>query len=95
VVDVADRRLRSGRVFLDWVQNDPTRSTVAPYSLRAMAWPLVATPITWDELEAALRTANARSLWFGPVDVLRRVERLGDIAADLAWPSSRVGLSNG
>jgi bifunctional non-homologous end joining protein LigD len=84
VVDVADRRARPGRVFLDWVQNDPTRSTVAPYSLRAMPWPMVATPITWDELETAVRARNARSLWFSPREVLERLDRLGDLAVDLA-----------
>ena len=32
-------------------QNDPTRSIVAPWSLRATAWPTVSMPVTWEEVE--------------------------------------------
>jgi bifunctional non-homologous end joining protein LigD len=72
-------RERSGRVFLDWMQNDPRRSTVAPYSLRATAWPGVSTPVTWDEVQGA--AAYADPPWFGPEDVQMRTSRDGDLFA--------------
>src|SRR2546430_2405099 len=50
VVARNDRRKRQGKVLVDWLQNDPSRSTVAPYSLRAMPWPTVSMPVTWDEV---------------------------------------------
>jgi bifunctional non-homologous end joining protein LigD len=77
------RSERAGRVLVDWQQNDPRRSTVAPYSLRAGATaPRVSTPLTWDEVEAGARDADAAArLRFGPVDVLRRLERHGDLFA--------------
>ena len=54
VVARVDKRLRTGKVLVDWGQNDRHKSTVAPYSLRAkLARPTVALPIAWDALAAA------------------------------------------
>ena len=47
------KRLRPGKVFIDWSQNNAAKTTVAPYSLRAQAAPTASTPLTWDEVEAA------------------------------------------
>jgi bifunctional non-homologous end joining protein LigD len=69
---------RGGRVFVDWLQNDVTRSTVAPYSLRGTPFPTVSTPVTWDELEAARRPEE---LTFTADRVRERLERHGDL-----WP---------
>jgi bifunctional non-homologous end joining protein LigD len=73
VIAAVDKSRRAGKVFLDWLQNDPTRQTVAPYSLRGLAWPTVATPVTWDEVE------RADALTFLGDDVLERVARDGDL----------------
>jgi bifunctional non-homologous end joining protein LigD len=78
VVGTVSRSLRAGRVFIDWVQNDESRSTVAAYSLRATPWPLVSTPLLWDEVEAAIAADRADRLLFGPREAVDRIERLGD-----------------
>ncbi len=44
------RALRTGKVFIDWSQNNGAKTTVAPYSLRGRLRPTVAAPRTWDEL---------------------------------------------
>lgn len=69
---------RSGKVMIDWRQNSPLRSTVAAYSLRAQALPLVSTPLRWEEVEAGVDD-DPRSLMFMPHEVLHRVERYGDL----------------
>jgi bifunctional non-homologous end joining protein LigD len=79
VVDRQQRRLRAGKVLVDWLQNDPTRSTVAPYSLRAEGWPTVSAPVTWEEVERAAAERRDDSLVFEPRAVLERLERLGDL----------------
>ena len=79
VVDRTSRSLRGGKVLVDWVQNDATRSTVAPYSLRAALVPLVSTPVGWDEVARTASSRTADALAFGPADVLERVARLGDV----------------
>lgn len=45
------KRERQGRVFVDWLRNGPTATTVVPFSLRARAGAPVAMPLAWDELD--------------------------------------------
>ncbi|EWM19842.1 DNA ligase D [Kutzneria sp. 744] len=70
------KALRSGKVFIDWSQNNPAKTTVAPYSLRGREHPTVSTPVTWDEVRSC---RHARELMFTADDVVARVERLGDL----------------
>jgi bifunctional non-homologous end joining protein LigD len=73
------RDLRPGKVLIDWSQNHPAKTTVAVYSLRGRPSPTVSTPVTFDEVAACARSGDADSLSFLAGDVLRRVERLGDL----------------
>jgi bifunctional non-homologous end joining protein LigD len=79
VVAEMRRDARAGRVYVDWLQNDPTRQTVAPYSVRGVPWPTVATPVRWEEVEQAAADGRAELLVFSPADVLARLEREGDL----------------
>ena len=45
------KSLRAGKVFLDWSQNNGSKTTIAPYSLRGREHPTVAAPRTWEELD--------------------------------------------
>jgi bifunctional non-homologous end joining protein LigD len=77
VVSRMDKKLRRGKVFVDWSQNNRHKTTVAPYSLRAAEEPCVSTPVTWDEVE------GGDSLRFLPDDVLERVDEHDDLLAPL------------
>jgi bifunctional non-homologous end joining protein LigD len=83
VVAEMDKRRRVGRVFVDWLQNDPTRQTVAPYSLRGGPLPTVATPVDWDEVEAAVDGGGSEALVFLADDVLARIDERGDLLAEV------------
>ncbi|MGY1761940.1 non-homologous end-joining DNA ligase [Geodermatophilus sp. SYSU D00779] len=74
-----EKVLRPGKVLVDWSQNNPAKTTVAPYSLRARPDAPVSTPIGWDEVEAVLDGADPGSLRFRTEDVLARVEDYGDL----------------
>lgn len=79
VVAKMSKDLRKGKVFIDWSQNDDHKSTVCVYSLRAKEQPTVSTPVTWEELEKARRGGKKEQLVFTSEQVLRRVEKLGDL----------------
>jgi bifunctional non-homologous end joining protein LigD len=79
IVSVMDRSKRRKKVFIDWSQNTASKTTVAVYSVRAVPQPNVSTPVTWDELEAAVAGNDAAALRFDPDEVLQRVERSGDL----------------
>ena len=74
------RSLRTGKVLIDWSQNNGSKTTVAPYSLRARQFPTVSTPITWDEVESC---TQPQDLFFTAQDTLARVEAHGDLFAPL------------
>ncbi len=80
VTDQMAKRLRPGKVFIDWSQNSAAKTTVAPYSLRAEPRPTVSTPVTWEEV------ASVELGWYSPDQVLARVEEHGDLLADLLTP---------
>lgn len=51
VVSDMKRSLRKNKVLVDWSQNNSSKTTIAPYSLRGTIHPNVATPRTWKELD--------------------------------------------
>ncbi len=71
------KSVRTGKVFVDWSQNNGSKTTIAPYSLRGREHPTVATPRTWDEIE----DPELRHLNFD--EVLDRVQEMGDLLAPL------------
>jgi bifunctional non-homologous end joining protein LigD len=81
VVSRMTRSLRAGKVLIDWSQNNGSKTTVAPYSLRAREHPTVSAPVTWDEVAACRAPAD---LFFTAPDVLARVGQHGDLFAPLA-----------
>ena len=81
VVSEMRKDLRPGKVFIDWSQNDEHKTTVCVYSLRARERPTVSTPVTWDEVEAVLRSRDPEDLAFTSDQVLARVAAHGDCFA--------------
>lgn len=83
VVSNMRKSLRKGRVLVDWSQNHPAKTTVAAYSVRARPDPTVSTPVTWDEVAGCESGEDPDLLRFTTGDVLERVERLGDLFAEV------------
>ncbi len=93
VVSRMTKSKRDGRVLVDWSQNDPHKTTVCVYSLRAKERPTVSTPLEWEEVEAALAAEDAGRLEFDHVAALGRTEEKGDLFAPLL--SERQDLPEG
>jgi bifunctional non-homologous end joining protein LigD len=81
VVSDMKKALRTGKVLVDWSQNDQHKTTIGVYSLRAREKPTVSTPVTWGEVEHALKKKDANLLRFEADEVLKRVEKHGDLFA--------------
>ncbi|WP_030513302.1 ATP-dependent DNA ligase [Nocardia sp. NRRL WC-3656] len=75
------KAVRPGKIFLDWSQNNPAKTTIAPYSLRGREQPTVAAPRSWDEIADRKRL---RQLRFD--EVLERWRSDGDLLAGLDPP---------
>jgi bifunctional non-homologous end joining protein LigD len=78
---------RRGRIFVDWSQNNPHKTTIASYSLRGRALPTVATPVTWDEVRACRRPEDLR---FTHTDLPARIAEHGDLMAPVLAAGPRL-----
>ncbi|MGK5680413.1 non-homologous end-joining DNA ligase [Actinoplanes sp. URMC 104] len=83
------KAIRPGKVFIDWSQNNAAKTTVTPYSLRAQQVPTASTPLTWDEVEA-VATGAQEPRHYRSADVLERVDKHGDLMADLLEPGPEL-----
>ena len=71
------KHLRVGKVFVDWSQNDALKPRSASIRFGQRISPTVSTPLTWDEVAAALREELRSCL--SRDDVLVRVQKCGDL----------------
>lgn len=74
IVSNMKKTQRGGKILLDWSQNNPAKTTITPYSLRGRARAWVATPRSWDELDApsSLRQVHHK-------EIPDRLEEYGDL----------------
>jgi bifunctional non-homologous end joining protein LigD len=81
IVSRMTKRLRKGKVFVDWSQNTESKTTVAVYSLRARERPTVSTALDWVEVSEAAESGEPEPIRFEAADVLERVAERGDLFA--------------
>ena len=79
VVSDMKKQVRTGKVFVDWSQNDEHKTTIGVYSLRAREHPTVSTPVTWEEVERAHKKKDAGLLVFEAKEAVARFEKMGDL----------------
>jgi bifunctional non-homologous end joining protein LigD len=78
VVSRMTKRLRSGKVLVDWSQNDDHKTTVTVYSVRGRERPTVSAPVNWGEVQECHDAKDAELLSFEVEAVLERVACDGD-----------------
>src|SRR5271157_3166881 len=79
VVSDMKKALRTGKVLVDWSQNDDHKTTICVYSLRAKERPTVSTPVKWEEVESCLKKGDPTLLVFESDQVLERVKKYGEL----------------
>lgn len=79
VVSDMKKALRTGKVLVDWSQNDEHKTTVSVYSLRARERPTVSTPLKWEEVERVLAKKDPKLVVFEAPQVLERLDKFGDL----------------
>lgn len=67
-------RKRKGKVYIDYLQNRPTATLAAPYSVRPKPGATVSMPVHWEEVKKGLRIRD-----FTIANALERVRTEGDI----------------
>ena len=90
VVSDMKKQLRTGKVFVDWSQNDEHKTTIAVYSLRARERPTVSTPVSWEEVERSRKKKDPNLLVFEAKQAVARVEKMGDLFAPLLELKQRL-----
>jgi len=90
VVSDMKKQIRTGKVLVDWSQNDEHKTTVAVYSLRAREHPTVSTPVTWEEVERAFKKKEADLLVFEAKQVVARFDKMGDLFAPVLELKQRL-----
>jgi bifunctional non-homologous end joining protein LigD len=70
---------RIAKVFINWSQNDSSKTMVCVYSLRAREKPFVSFPLAWEELENAAGLGDPKRLQVMHSEAVRRAEEKGDL----------------
>jgi bifunctional non-homologous end joining protein LigD len=81
---------RTGRVFINWSQNDAKLTMICAYSLRAREKPIVSCPLAWEELEALATRGDPRKFQIGAWEAVERAEKDGDLFRELLVKEQRL-----
>lgn len=73
------KEYRTGKVFINWAQNDAAKTMVCVYSLRAREKPVVSFPFAWRELENPASQGDPEKLQVLYTDAISRAEQHGDL----------------
>ena len=83
VITKMAKESRKDRVFINWSQNDSSKTMVCVYSLRAEEKPTVSFPLAWDELEGLSSEGNPNKLEVIHSEALIRLEKNGDLFREI------------
>jgi bifunctional non-homologous end joining protein LigD len=81
---------RTKRVFINWSQNDASKTMVCVYSLRAREKPVVSFPLSWKELEGRKGRIATKKLEIIPSEAVSRLEKEGDLFRDMIMKRQKL-----
>ena len=74
-----DKKYRKAKVFINWSQNDASKTMICVYSLRAREKPFVSFPLEWKELEKLDGSGPQEKLQVITSEAVSRIEKKGDL----------------
>ena len=74
-----DKKYRKAKVFINWSQNDASKTMICVYSLRAREKPFVSFPLEWKELEKLDGSGDPEKLQVMTSEAVSRIEKKGDL----------------
>jgi len=74
---------RKAKIFINWSQNDASKTMICVYSLRAREKPLVSFPLEWRELENLKGQGDPARLQVVHSEAVSRTERMGDLFQEM------------
>ena len=78
-----NKDLRKKKVFINWSQNDASKTMVCVYSLRAMEAPSVSFPFSWKDLDKAAKSKDPDAFRVLASEAVTRAEKNGDFYKEL------------
>jgi len=81
---------RRGKVFINWSQNDASKTMICVYSLRAREKPYVSCPLEWDDLERLAKLGDPEKLHVIHSEAVSRAEKRGDLFREVLVKVQRL-----
>ncbi|MBP1735193.1 MAG: primase, small subunit [Deltaproteobacteria bacterium] len=81
---------RRGRVFINWSQNDSSKTMICVYSLRARTEPIVSFPLTWNEVESLEAEGDPKKFEITHSEAVGRTEKVGDLFGDMILKEQKL-----
>ena len=78
------KEYRKAKVFINWSQNDSSKTMICVYSLRAREKPIVSFPLAWEEVDNSARLGNPEKLQVMHSEAVSRAEKKGDLFREVA-----------
>jgi bifunctional non-homologous end joining protein LigD len=84
------KEYRKEKVFINWSQNDSSKTMVCVYSLRAREKPIVSFPIAWEELEKLAKQKDLENLQITHSEAVKRAEKKGDFFREVITKKQKL-----
>jgi len=84
------KEYRKAKVFINWAQNDSSKTMICVYSLRAREKPIVSFPLEWKELENLAGSGDPEKLQVMYSEAVSRAEKKGDLFREVLVKKQRL-----
>ncbi len=84
------KEYRKAKIFINWSQNDSSKTMICVYSLRAREKPIVSFPLAWRELENLAVRGDPERLQVMHSEAISRAERKGDLFREVLAKKQRL-----